>query len=413
MSTLARRFLSLPYNERVLYTEVAFQAVVEAGAMSFLGVFLVRLGAANWQVGLLDALPALVMTVASLPMAAFVERQRSLVAAANWARFIFRATIGSFALLPFLPRAVAIYLMIAARGLISFPAAAGNVAFVTLLGRVAPPERRPRMLSMRLAIHGLSSSVVGYLAGRWLAAMPYPLNYSTLFLSAFAAGLISIYILSRLRLPVSEGKGANPQPRRLKGVLSLIRNTPALRNYCLATTFFHLGLSMPSALYTIYRVRNMGASDAWIGVLFTVERALSVLTYFALSRLLTKPIWRRWLWVSCVGIALYPFSMALCRTPEMLLIPSICGGTIGSAMNIFITNILFQVSTEENRSTLVAADATLANVATFVAPMLGTALADATNINLALLLIAGLRVVSGLSFWALGLVRERGMIPSS
>lgn len=407
MPTLARRFSALPYNERILYAEVAFQAVIEAGAMSFLGVFLVRLGAANWQVGLLDALPALVMTVASLPMAAFVERQRSLVAVTNWARFIFRAVIGSFALLPFLPPTLATYLMLVARGLISVPSAAGNVAFVTLLGQVASPERRPRMLSMRLAIHGLAASAVGYLAGRWLVAAPYPLNYSVLFLSAFVAGLVSIYILSRLRLPKSEERGADPQPRRLMGALSLMRSTPLLRNYCLATTLFHLGLSMPSALYTIYRVRNMGASDAWIGTLFTVERVLSVLTYFALSRLLARPKWRRWLWVSCVGIALYPFSMALCRTPEMLLIPSICGGTFGSAMNIFITNVLFQVSTEENRSTLVAADATLANVAAFVAPVLGTVLADATNINLALLLIAGLRVVSGLSFWALGVVREK------
>ena len=91
----------------------------------------------------------------------------------------------------------------------------------------------------------------------------------------------------------------------------------------------------------------------------------------------------------------------------MLLLPSICGGIFGSGMNIFITNTLFQVSSEENRPTLVAADATLANIAAFVAPLLGTALADATNINLALLIIAGVRVLSGLSFWALGIVREK------
>jgi len=409
MPTLARRLSALPYNERILYAEVGFQAVIEAGAMSFLAVFLVRLGAANWQVGLLDALPALVMTVASLPMAAFVERQRSLVAVTNGARFIFRAVLGAFALLPFLPQTVATYLMLTARGLISVPSAAGNVAFVTVLGRVAPPDRRPRMLSLRLAIHGLAASAVGYLAGRWLGSASYPLNYSALFLSAFVAGLISIYILSRLKLPepAARERGAAREPRRLKGALSLMKSTPLLRNYCLATTLFHLGLSMPSALYTIYRVRNMGASDAWIGTLFTVERVLSVLTYFTLSRLLSRPKWRRWLWVTCMAVALYPLSMGLCRTPEMLLIPSICGGTFGSAMNIFITNILFQVSTEENRPTLVAADATLANTAAFVAPILGTALADATNINLALLLIAGFRVLSGLSFWALGVAREK------
>ena len=33
MPTLARRLAALPYNERILYAEVGFQAVIEAGAM--------------------------------------------------------------------------------------------------------------------------------------------------------------------------------------------------------------------------------------------------------------------------------------------------------------------------------------------------------------------------------------------
>jgi MFS family permease len=160
-------------------------------------------------------------------------------------------------------------------------------------------------------------------------------------------------------------------------------------------------MAMPQALYTIYRVRVMGASDWWIGVLLTTERVLSVLVYLALGRLLSRSRVRRWLWVTCIGVALYPLTMGLARTPEMLLIPAICGGIFGSGMNIFITNTLFQVSPEDGRPPFVAADATLANITSFVGPILGTALASAMGIAPALLVIAGFRVLGGLSFWRL------------
>ena len=413
---LLRELGHVPWNERILYSDVGIQAIIEAGAISFLSVFLVRLGASNWLVGLYQALPALVMTVVSLPMGAFVQRQRSLVAVSNWGRFLFRLGLGSFVFLPFLPKDLAAYVLVGVYSLLFIPGSASNVAFTTILGQVAPADRRPRMLSMRLAINGLCAAGVGLLAGQWLSGTTYPFNYQMLFLSAFLAGMAIIFVLGQLRLPQnpvestarkSPGAGATAhRSGSWRGMWSLMAERDVFRNYCLAALLFRLSMAMPQALYTIYRVRVMGASDWWIGVLLTTERVLSVLVYLALGRLLSRSRVRRWLWVTCIGVALYPLTMGLARTPEMLLIPAICGGIFGSGMNIFITNTLFQVSPEDGRPPFVAADATLANITSFVGPILGTALASAMGIAPALLVIAGFRVLGGLSFWRLKVGRE-------
>jgi len=390
-------------NERLLYVEVSFQAIIEAGVMSFLSIFLVRLGAPNWLVGLYSSLPALVMSLAILPIGTLIQGNKSLVKAANWGRGIFRGGIALFSLLPLLPAAAASYVMVAFRSLLNIPAAASNVAFVTILGMATTPQRRPRMISTRLAVNGLAGAVAGLAAGAWLNSRPFPFNYQMLFLVVGVAGVGSMVLLSKLKLPnMTERSTGARKAMDLGRLVDVVRRDTTFRNYCLAIFVYRLSMSMPSALYSIYKVRVLGASDAWIGITLTAERLISVVTYFTMAQLLTQPRYRRWLWVTLLGVAFYPLTTALARTPEMLLIPAVCGGLFGAGSNIFLTNVLFQVSPEDQRPTYVSIDSFLANANAFVAPMLGTALADGLSLTTALLIIASVRLLGGLAFWRLG-----------
>ncbi len=164
---------------------------------------------------------------------------------------------------------------------------------------------------------------------------------------------------------------------------------------------------MPGALYSIYRVRVLGASDAWIGTLLTVDRLMAVLGYFVLARLLAKEKVRRWLWISCLGMIFYPLGTAISTTPQMLLIPSVIGGLFDAGLGVFMTNTFFSVSPEAERPAFVAANVCLASVTAFVAPMLGAWLADAIGINAALYTIAGPRFFAGWGFKLLGVGQEK------
>ena len=395
-------------NEQSVYLEAVFQSVSNAGALSFLSVFLVRLGAPNWLVGFYTSLPALVMILAALPMGSFVPRQRSLTSTVNRARLLFRAGVGSLALLPYLPARLAPYLLVGVRGAIAVPDAAIVVAETTLMGRVTTPRRRMSMLGTRSAILGLFSAALGFLAGQWLDWAPYPLNYQLLFCTAFLSGLGSAWALGRIRLPEAPGPvGDRKVSGGLRSLLPLLRSAPAFRNFAIAAFVFRIGMSLPMGLYTIYRVRILGSSDAWIGILYTVERGLSVFSYFALSRLVARRRFRRWLWVGCLLMALYPLTTALAKTPQMLLIPAVILGVFSPAMNLFLRDTLYQVSPEDERPAFVAANQFLSSITQFAVPLLGTLLADMTSVAIALVVGAALRFIGGFAFWLLGVGSQK------
>ena len=397
-----------------MYLQVIPQGLFMGGAASFAQVFLVRLGAAGWLVSLNTSLPALIMMLAVLPMGALMQRQRRLARAANLARVLYRSVFAAFALLPFLPPAIAPYGLVALRGLGSIPQAALNVSYTTILGQATTPRRRARMLSTRMAVMRLVMALVGFLAGRWLDAAPFPLNYQLLFASALLASLGSAYIISKLRLPDSPEPSARDQGRLdLRAIPALIRRAPAFRNYLIARLFVQVGVGLALGLIPLYRVRNLGASDARLGILLTVQHTTQVIVYLALGRLLRKPVVRRRLWISCLGMALLPFTTALATTPEMLILPTLVIGVFGAAMTIFYSDTLIAVSPEEQRPIYVSISTFVLQAISFIMPLLGAALADLINIRFALFFAAGVRGVGALSFWWLGARRGRAAKPSA
>jgi dipeptide/tripeptide permease len=73
---------------------------------------------------------------------------------------------------------------------------------------------------------------------------------------------------------------------------------------------------------------------------------------------------------------------------------------------VFISNTLFQVSTEEDRPTFLATNSFLANLTAFVAPMIGTLLADLLGIRIALVIGSLVRAAGSLVFWKLRVGHE-------
>lgn len=395
------------HNERVIYYEMFFQAIAGAGAFSFMSVYLVRLGAPNFLVGLLSSLPALMIILTVLPAGAFVRRQKDLVKLSNISRLIYRVVVASFGFLVYLPAGVAPYVLVVAESLIAVPSATLDVAHSTIVGWATSPRRRPAMLSTRMAVHGTTAAVVGLLAGQWLDRVAFPLNYQVLFLSALAAGIGSAVALSRIRLPERVPQvSAERAQAGLKDMLALVNGTPLFKRFAAGAFLYRMGLHLPMALFAIYRVRSLGASDAWIGVLFTVERVVGVGLYMLLSRVLTRPQIRNRLWLSCLGTALYPITMALATDPVHLLIPSLMSGIFSPGMDVYLSNTLYQVSTEEDRPTFLATNTFLANLCAFIAPLLGTLLADTLGIRIALVLGGLVRALGSLAFWKLGVGRE-------
>jgi MFS family permease len=134
----------------------------------------------------------------------------------------------------------------------------------------------------------------------------------------------------------------------------------------------------------------------------TVQRLLQMVLFFALGRMLAKRWLRRSLWLSCLGMALFPLTTAMASTPTQLLLPALISGVMAPGMSIYLTNTLMHVSPEDQRPIFAAANTFIQQVTRFAAPVLGTLIASVIDIRAALVVAAVARAAGALVFWRLG-----------
>src|SRR5205085_9797097 len=129
-------------------------------ASPFLPVFLARLGATNFQVGLLSALPAFAGLVLAIALGRLLQRQRQIVPWYAWARFLSIIAFAGMALATMvLPARYAILAVLAIWAVSTVPQTIVSIAFSVVMNAVAGPNRRYDLLSRRWSLMGLITAI--------------------------------------------------------------------------------------------------------------------------------------------------------------------------------------------------------------------------------------------------------------
>ena len=397
-------------NNWNLYLDITWFGVLSGITSTFVSVFAIRLGASNTLVGVLVSLPALINIFWLIPSARIIERQRRRLPIIVLTGFLQRVGYLLIALMPFVLRAHRPEALVALVALITFPTAMASVAFTSLIAEVVPADKRAQVISIRNVLVSTVSTVTVLISGKLLDLLPFPLSYQLLFGAGFVASLVSLYHVSRIQ--VADAIVADQSPRRkapltvrLRRSLKQIMDQRDFVRFSASAFVFHWGLNLPTALYAIYRVKNLGASDTWIGLLSMVQNAVTILTYFYWGRVASRKGNRRVLLISSLGTMLFPVLTGLSPRVELLLLPSIIAGIFGAGFNLSFFNTLLEVCPQERRPSYVAINTTLINVAAFLAPLLGTSLANFLDIRVAFFCAGAVRLL-GAGFFYLLIVRR-------
>lgn len=384
-----------------LYNEVIWWGLMSGVAGTFLGVYAVRLGASTQMMGLLTALPALVTSLWSIPAGSIVERQRRRVPIILIAAAFQRGGYLLVALMPFaafLRQADTLVLLAA---LVTLPTVLFNVAFTALLADAVPPDKRAEVVSLRSLLLTLVSTATSLVGGWVLDRILFPYNYQILFAVAALASLLTLPHLRRLQI----ADAAPPAPPLVRArLLDRWRNTAqglgrqrAFWRFSAGTFLFHWGIYLPIPLYNLYRVRELGASDAWIGLITVAFNLSSLLPYMYWGRLANKRGNRWVLLVSTAGLSLYPTFNGLSPCIEPLLLAAIWGGLFGPGFNISLFNTLLENTPTDRRPIYVGIYTMLINLAAFLAPLLGTGLAKTWGVRTVLIASGGVRLLGVLA----------------
>jgi MFS family permease len=381
-----------------LYVDTAWFGVLNGIASTFVSVFAIRLGASNREIGWLAALPALINVFWLIPSARLIERQRRRLPIILWTGFLQRLGYLLIALMPLFIYSHRVEAVIILNALITLPTAIINVAVTSLMADLTSIEKRARMVSTRNVLLSFVGMVVVLGGGKLLDLIPFPLNYQLLFGLGAGTSLLSLYYLKRIQVPDAVIARHQARPKelltlRLRRFVRTVTGQRDFMRFAGAIFVFHWGLYLSAPLYSVYRVRDLYASDSWVGFLATVFSATTILSYLWWGKVTEKHGNRLVLIISSLGLALYPTLTGLSPRLEPLIIVSVIGGMFSASYNLSSFNFMLEVCPPERRPSYVAIYTSLVNVTACLGPLLGTFLADLSSVRIALLIAGGVRLI--------------------
>ncbi|MFO7170168.1 MAG: MFS transporter [Chloroflexota bacterium] len=384
-------------NMRFLVLEV-FWAALALGCYSFAAAFLIRIGGSNLMVSLLTSAAALVNALTAIPFAIFMERKARRWPWVVGSLIAFRLGHMGLIFIPFLPayRPEAMVLLLL---LVNVPVALFNAGWLPMFADVVPIERRARLFSARNLTLGVTMMVTTFLAGRWLDAAPFPLNYQLMFGFALAMSMVSTLYIARLSIPDSPVPARESRPRpSLADFRALAAQQRPFVNITVNTLVFNIAFWMAQPLQPIYFVRELGASDGWMGIWLALINGGALIGNLVWPRLMER---RGFGWVLVRAAALsavYYLLIGAVPNLTLILVFAVMFGAISPGVDVSHFNILLEVCPPERRALYLGIFTTIMNMGFFLATLACAPLIDLIGARTLVLILAGLRLGGALLF---------------
>ncbi|MHB1295449.1 MAG: MFS transporter [Anaerolineae bacterium] len=401
-----RRLLTLPTdkderNVFYLYVEIVAAGVLSATA-SFNGAYVLRLGGSNALVGLMSSIPSLLAMFLYIPSGRFLEGRTHLKPWMISSLFIARFGYLLIAMLPLMLSGLLPEVTTAIFIAMTIPATLFNTAWSPLLSDVVPIKKRANVLAWRSILSSATVAPMIFLAGRWLDTRVFPGNYEWMYLAGFLAGAYGVFLISRIRMPEHEPvvkQAGQPKESLFHSLVSSMRGDGRLKRITVNTLVFNLGAWMVGPLYTILFVRQLGASDGWVGLNGTLANLGVIAGYWVWRRIVRKLGESRTLLVALPLSTIYPFLVAAYPNLTFILFAGFLFNFIAPGVDLSHGVIFLGLLPPGKKVSSTATYSTIMNVGAFVTPLVGVALSDAIGILPVLLMGGVIRLIGVLLFY--------------
>ncbi len=376
-----------------------------SAAAPFLPVFLARLGASNFQVGLLTSMPGVAGLVLAFFVGRFLQTRRKIVPWFSLSRLMVLSSYALTGLVTLIiPRSGAVVSTLVIWAFATLPQTALSVCFTVVMNAVAGREGRYALLSRRWAILGLTNFAATFLVTEFIDRFAFPLNYAIMFVGLSLGGLVSFYFSSRISLPdqtpppLAYGKTAG---ETIRNTLTLLRQYPDFVSISIKRFVYLSAVALAAPVLPLYFVHVVKATDADIGVINMT------FTFFMLGGYLL------WPWVSrrrggrfvllatTLGMVLYPLLTASTRSVLPIIIYTAIAGLFQGGLDLVFFDEYMKTIPDEYSAILVSLEQSIQYLSVIAAPLIGTWLANYIGLGGALLVSAGLRLAGFMLFLVL------------
>jgi MFS family permease len=386
-----------------------FWASILGSVATFNSAYAIRLGADNFQIGLLTSIPAAMAVLVSIPAGNFLAKRTRRAPWVFGSLMLHRTGYLLVAIAPWIhiPNVNSGFLVVLVLVVISAPAHFFNVGWIPLLADVVPEHRRAAVFSARNITNQATVSLVVFLCGLWLSRIAFSINYQLLYMIGFCASMVSMVFLFKMHVPdstvtVNENKN-QLSVRTLKTAVidardALVKHHGFMR--ITVNTLLHgIGIWMAAPLYTLYFVRELNASDAWLGLNSTLA-SLGTIAGYSFWRWLMS----RWgepvsLKRTIVLAGLYAVAVGLTPSLSAILVFGVINGLISPGINLSHFNTLLKVTPPAARPQYTSIYITIMNIGATISPLISVAVADKIGLSPMLIVSGILSIIGSTSFW--------------
>ena len=427
MNTLvAARTRSIPdmYRKNFIHLvwDIAWFGVLNGSAIAFSAIFAVRQGATGFQIGLLNAGPAIINIAFALPAGIWLNRRqidRSVFVTAALQRIFYLIWV-------FLPWLVSpqwqVWGLIGFTLLMSIPGSALAVGFNALFAGAVPNDWRGTVASWRNAAFALTSVGVSLLSGWLLNRLPFPVGYQVVFGIGFLGAAMSTVHLwfvhsyeetavpsqARVRhlaqpgiMRGGEGMHSTAGVRFLIRIQSVLQTIPPAKFQLLVLFFFifHFTQYLGIPLFPVFLVNALRLSDQTI----SLGNGLFYIALFAgstqIARLSSRWGYKKTMVIGVLMMSFYPALTAATQTVPFFLFTAVIGGIAWSLVAGALGNYLLDEIPTDQRPAYLAWYNIALNAGILSGSLLGPVLADEWGLGMALLITAVSRLLSGVILW--------------
>ncbi|MBN2257280.1 MAG: MFS transporter [Anaerolineaceae bacterium] len=357
--------------------DIGWYGVLNGSILTFISIYITRLGGSALQVGMINALPAVVTLLLALPAGQWLSTRQ-----VSWNVFISSVLSRLFYLtlviIPFIFKpSQQITLIILAILLMTIPGTITNVGFTALLGEGTPPSWRGYLSGVRNSLFAIINVLTLLLCGWILGNVAFPTGYQIVFaLGALGAGMSSLHLFllhhtlhpshrktpirfTQVSMPVSlkgVGKWLNPVIKKISLLWNLrldILRGPFWITFVLMFTF-HFVQFFGIPIFPVYSVNELNLSDQVIGI----GQAMFYITVFLgssqISRLTEKLGNKRLFGFGVCAFGLFPTLLIFSDNLGMYLVTNAVGGLVWALIGGAIYNYVLDKAPDEGRPVYIA-----------------------------------------------------------
>ena len=373
-----------------------------SAAGPFLPVFLARLGASNFQVGLLTSMPGITGLVLAFFVGRFLQTRRKIVPWFSLSRLMVLSSYALTGLVTLIiPLSHAVVSTLVIWAFATLPQTALAVCFTVVMNAVAGRDGRYSLLSRRWAILGLTNFAATFLVTELVSRVPFPLSYEIMFLGLSLGGLVSFYFSNRISLPeqipppLATGKTAG---EALRNTLTLLRQHPDFISISIKRFVYLSAVALAAPIMPLYFVRVVKASDGAIGTInmtFTFALLGGYLLWPWVSR---RRGGRFVLLATTLAMVLYPLLTATTHQVRPILLYTGIAGLFQGGLDLVFFDEYMKTIPDEYSAILVSLEQSIQYLSAVASPLIGTSLANYIGLGGALWVSAGLRLIGFLLF---------------